>query len=50
MRCFCLSNQSLTGEMMAKRFLDHHDAIRAACTSEGPFIYAVHQTRIERLL
>lgn len=48
-RCFCLSNQNLTGETMAARFLDNLDAIVAACTDTGPFIYAVHSRRIERL-
>lgn len=48
-RCFCLSNQNLTGEAMAARFLDNLDALAAACADEGPFIYAVHQRRIERL-
>ena len=48
-RCFCLSNQNLTGEAMAGRFLDNLDAIAAACVADGPFIYAVHQRRIERL-
>ncbi len=48
-RCFCLSNQSLSGEAMAKRFLENLDAIVAACVAEGPFIYSVHQRRIEAL-
>ena len=48
-RCFCLSSQTLNGGAMANRFLDHLDAITAACTNDGPLIYAVHQTRIERL-
>ncbi len=49
-RCFCLSNQNLNGAAMAQRFLDNFDAINDACAADGPFIYAVHQTRIERLL
>ena len=48
-RCFCLSNQNLSGPAMAGRFLDNLDAIAAACVTDGPFIYAVHQRRIERL-
>ncbi len=48
-RCFCLSNQNLTGEAMAARFLDNLGSITAACVAAGPFIYAVHQRRIERL-
>lgn len=49
-RCFCLSNQSLNGQAMAERFLAHLDAIAEASREPGPFIYAVHQQRIERLL
>jgi hypothetical protein len=49
-RCFCLANQSLTGDEMAGRFLSNLDAIVRACDESGPFVYAVHQTRIEKLL
>ena len=49
-RCFCLSSQSLTGPAMAGRSLDNLDAITRACSESGPFIYAVQQRRIERLL
>lgn len=48
-RCFCLSNQNLTGEEMATRFLDNLARITAACGQPGPCIYAVHKNRIERL-
>ena len=48
-RCFCLSSQSLSGAAMASRFLDNLPAITNACGEPGPFIYAVHQNRIERL-
>lgn len=48
-RGFCLSNQSLTAEQMANRFLDNLDAIAEASAAAGPFLYAVHQNRIERL-
>jgi PIN like domain len=48
-RCFCLANQNLTGDEMAGRFLNNLDAIVRACNEPGPFIYAVHQTRIEKL-
>jgi hypothetical protein len=34
---------------MAGRFLSNLDAIVRACGEPGPFIYAVHQTRIEKL-
>lgn len=48
-RCFCLSNQRLPAAEMAKRFLENLDAIVQACGDTGPFIYAVHHNRIERL-
>jgi hypothetical protein len=48
-RCFCLANQHLAGDAMADRFLSNLDAIARACEEPGPFIYAVHQTRIEPL-
>lgn len=48
-RCFCLSNQSLSGVEMAARFVSNLPAILDACRSPGPFIYAVHKTRIEEL-
>jgi hypothetical protein len=34
---------------VANRYLEHLDAIVAACVDAGPFIYAVHERRIERL-
>ena len=48
-RCFCLSSQNLTGEAMATRFLDNITRITAACNEPGPFIYAVHKNRNEKL-
>ncbi len=49
-RCFCLTSQSLSSDEMARRFLDSLEAIAQACADDpGPFIYAVHRNRIERL-
>ena len=48
-RCFCPASQRLTGEEMARRYLRNLDVITRACKEEGPFIYAVHHNRIERL-
>jgi PIN like domain len=48
-RCFCLANQNLTGDEMADRFLSNLDAIVRACGVPGPFIYAIHRTRIEKV-
>lgn len=48
-RCFCLSNRSLTGEEMAERCLNNLSRIARACMKPGPFIYAVHKDRMEPL-
>ncbi len=48
-RCFCLSSQQLHADDMAARYLDNLDVITRACQEPGPFIYAVHKNRIERL-
>ena len=48
-RCFCLSRQDLDAPTMADRFLTNLVAIEAACALSGPFVYAVHQNRIEQL-
>ncbi len=48
-RCFCITRQDLTAAQMAKRYIEHLPAITDACREPGPFIYAVHQHRIERL-
>jgi hypothetical protein len=49
-RCFCLTSGNLTGDEMGNRFLDNLDSITVACeTDAGPFIYAVHATRIVQL-
>lgn len=48
-RCFCLTRQDLSGSEMAGRFVTNLPAITRACAESGPFIYAVHKERIERL-
>ena len=48
-RCFCLSNRNLSGVSMAARFLDNLVPITVACSRSGPFVYAVHKSRIELL-
>jgi len=47
-RCFYLSNQSLPGDEMAARFLSNLPRI-TACARSGPFMYAVHQNRIQEM-
>jgi hypothetical protein len=48
-QAFCLSNQNLSAAAMANRILRNLDAIVQATAEPGPFIYAVHEARIERL-
>jgi hypothetical protein len=48
-RCFCLSRQDLAAGAMADRFLFNLERIAAACAERGPFLYAVHERRIDRL-
>ena len=48
-RCFCLANGNITAAMMAERYLTNLHRIERACTEPGPFLYAVHVARIERL-
>ena len=48
-RAFCLTRQDLRAAEMASRFLINLTAITRACAEPGPFVYAVHANRIERL-
>jgi hypothetical protein len=48
-RCFCLTRGDLTAQAMATWFLNNLERIEAACAQAGPFVYAVHEKRIERL-
>lgn len=48
-QCFCLTRQNLSGPDMAARFIVNLRSITRACAEPGPFIYAVHKDRIERL-
>ena len=48
-RVICLSRQDLKAEEMAARFLRNIGQIVRACQQAGPFIYAVHESRIERI-
>lgn len=48
-RAFCLAAGSLRSAEMAERFVTNLGAMAAACSYPGPFIYAVHATRIVRL-
>jgi hypothetical protein len=48
-RAFCLAAGSLRSAEMSERFVTNLGAMAAACSDPGPFIYAVHATRIVRL-
>jgi len=48
-RCFCITRGDLTAEEMGKRIITNIGAMATACTDPGPFIYALHATRLERL-
>jgi len=48
-RCFVITRGDLRAEQMAQRFLANLAAMERACAEPGPFIYAVHETRLERL-
>lgn len=45
-RCFCLANANITMSDAADRYLNNMPAIWEACALPGPFLYAVHATRI----
>ncbi len=45
-RCFYISNQGVTGDEMAARYLRNLSRITKACARSGPFIFAVHKDRI----
>lgn len=48
-RCFCLANGYLSGAVMAQRYIANLDAITRVSTDPGPFVFAVHANRLERL-
>ena len=48
-RCFCMSRQDLDAPAVASRFLFNLERIALACAVPGPFLYAVHDRRIDRL-
>lgn len=48
-RAFCRTRQDLPAEEMVTRFLRNLPAITAACSEQGPFIYAVQSSRLDRL-
>jgi hypothetical protein len=48
-RGFCLARRDLPAAEMAARFLRSMPRIALACEDDGPFVYAVHEKRIERL-
>jgi len=49
-RCFCLTRQNLLSDEMAAWFLHNLPSMTDACREPGPFVYAVHATKIVRML
>jgi len=49
-RCFCLTRQNLLSEEMAMWFLRNLRPMTDACRDPGPFVYAVHETKIAKML
>lgn len=49
-RCFCITNQSLSGDDLAYRFLNNKERMVKACRQPGPFFYAVYSDNIVRKL
>jgi PIN like domain len=49
LRCFVITRGDLRAEQMAGRFLANIVGMERVCAKPGPFIYAVHQTRLDRL-
>jgi PIN like domain len=48
-RCFCITRGDLPAQEMARRIITNVAAMATACANSGPFIYAVHETRLELL-
>lgn len=48
-KCFVIARGDLPAEEMGRRFIVNLAAIEVACASSGPFIYAVHDSRITKL-
>jgi len=48
-RAFVLTSGNLTSAQQVERFLANGERIARACAEDGPFLYAVHATRIEKM-
>jgi uncharacterized protein with PIN domain len=48
-RRFVITHGDLRAEQIAQRFLANLAAMERACAEPGPFFYAVHERRLERL-
>ena len=48
-KAFVLTSGNLRAVEQAQRLLDHAEAIEAACSRPGPFVYAVRVDRIVRV-
>jgi PIN like domain len=48
-KAFVLTVGNLTAAEQARRFNENRSRIEQACREDGPFLYAVHARRIQRL-
>lgn len=48
-KAFVVARGGLTAASQVSRFIANAERIEAACQAEGPFVYAVHERRIEQL-
>ncbi|WP_281284545.1 hypothetical protein [Nonomuraea diastatica] len=48
-RCFVITRGDLTSAAYAERFITNQQAIFLASATPGPFIFAAHADRLERL-
>jgi len=48
-RCFYFTRGDLPAAEYVERILTNLEAITAACAEEGPFIYVIHPSRIQRM-
>ncbi len=49
LRCFCITDASLSAEEMVERFLNNLPAIAELCESTGPYIYGVYRDQMRQL-
>jgi hypothetical protein len=48
-RAIAMGNGAMTGEAMAKRLIEHREAILDRSNQSGPFVYSLNETSLVRL-